>query len=104
MHKKRVITNEKYNSLLEMFQLDYDVRNKKTLSLIESKRKEEYQLLEATRNEYQDLLKDTEESLNKLDDDEKIIDVLLDETAHIATDLTKLLEAKNSSSFVYRNH
>jgi len=104
MHKKRVITNEKYNSLLEMFQLDYDVRNKKTLSLLESKRKEEYQLLEATRNEYQDLLKDTEESLNKLDDDEKIIDVLLDETAHIATDLTKLLEAKNSSSFVYRNH
>ncbi len=104
MHKKRVITNEKYNSLLEMFQLDYDVRNKKTLSLIESKRKEEYQLLEATRNEYQDLLKDTEENLNKLDDDEKIIDVLLDETAHIATDLTKLLEAKNSSSFVYRNH
>ena len=60
--------------------------------------------MEATRTEYQELLKDTEENLSKLDDDDEFIDVLLDETAHIATDLTKLLEAKNSSSFVYRNH
>jgi len=104
MHKKRVKTNEKYNSLLEIFQLDYDVRNQKTISLFESTRKEEYQLVEETRNEYQDLLKNTKENLNKLDDDEEFIDVLLDETAHIAADLTKLLEAKNSSSFVYRNH
>ena len=104
MHSSRVKANEKFNSLLEIFQLDYDVRNQKTVSLLESTRKQEYQQVEATRTEYQELLKNTEENLNKLDDDEEFIDVLLDETAHIAADLTKQLEAKNSSSFVYRNH
>ena len=104
LHSSRVKVNEKFNSILEIFQLDYDVRNQKALSLLESSRKEEYKRMEATRTEYQELLKDTEENLSKLDDDDKFIDVLLDETAHIATDLTKLLEAKNSSSFVYRNH
>ncbi|MDH3609153.1 MAG: carboxy terminal-processing peptidase [Gammaproteobacteria bacterium] len=104
MHNSRVKANEKFNSLLEIFQLDYDVRNQKTVSLLESTRKQEYQRVEVTRNEYQEILKDTDENLSKLDDDEEFIDVLLDETAHIAADLTKQLEAKNSSSFVYRNH
>jgi len=104
MHSSRVKANEKFNSLLEIFQLDYNVRNQKTVSLLESTRKQNYQQVEATRTEYQELLKNTEENLNKLDDDEEFIDVLLDETAHIAADLTKQLEAKNSSSFVYRNH
>ena len=104
LHSSRVKVNEKFNSLLEIFQLDYDVRNQKAVSLLESSRKEKYKRVEATRTEYQELLKDTEENLSKLDDDDEFIDVLLDETAHIATDLTKLLEAKNSSSFVYRNH
>ena len=104
LHSSRVKVNEKFNSLLEIFQLDYDVRNQKAVSLLESSRKDEYKRVEVTRTEYQELLKDTEENLNKLDDDDEFIDVLLDETAHIATDLTKLLEAKNSSSFVYRNH
>ncbi|QMU60625.1 MAG: tail-specific protease [Gammaproteobacteria bacterium] len=104
MHSSRVKMNDKFNSLLEIFQLDYDVRNQKAVSLLESSRKEEYKRVETTRSEYQEMLKDMEENLNKLDDDEEFIDVLLDETAHIATDLTKLLKAKNSSSFVYRNH
>ena len=103
-HKIRTTTDEKFNSLIEMFRLDYDVRNLKTVSLLESSRKAEYQRVESNRSEYETLLKDTEENLNKLDDDEAFIDVLLDETAHIATDLAKLLEAQNSSSFVYRNH
>ena len=104
MHRNRTHTDEKFNSLIEMFQLDYDVRNQKTISLLESTRKAEYQRVESTRSEYEALLKDTEENLNKLDDDEAFIDVLLDETAHIATDLAKLLKAQNSSSFVYRNY
>lgn len=104
MHNSRVKVDEKFNSLIEIYQLDYDVRNQKTVSLLESTRKAEYKSVEATRTQYQDLLKDTDDNLNKLDDDEEFIDVLLDETAHIATDLTKLLEANNSSSFVYRNH
>ena len=103
-HKIRTTTDEKYNSLIEIFQLDYDVRNLKTVSLLEASRKTEYQRVESNRSKYETLLKDTEDNLNKLDDDEAFIDVLLDETAHIACDLAKLLEAQNSSSFVYRNH
>jgi carboxyl-terminal processing protease len=104
IHSSRVKEDEKFNSLLKLFHIDYDVRNQKTVSLLEASRKEEYNRIEATRTKYQDILKDTEKNLNKLDDDEEFVDVLLDETAHIATDLTKILEAKNSSSFVYRNH
>ena len=103
-HKIRTTTDEKFNSLIEIFQLDYDVRNLKTVSLLETSRKTEYQRVESNRSKYETLLKDTEDNLNKLDDDEAFIDVLLDETAHIASDLAKLLEAQNSSSFVYRNH
>ena len=104
MHSSRVKGDEKFNSLINIFHIDYDVRNQKTISLLEASRKEEYERVEANRTEYQEILKDTEKNLNKLDDDEEFVDVLLDETAHIATDLTKILEAKNSSSFVYRNH
>ena len=103
-HKARTRSDTKFKSLIEMFQLDYDVKNQKTISLLESTRKAEYKSIESTRSKYEDLLKDTENNLNKLDDDETFVDVLLDETAHIAADLTKLLEARNSSSFVYRNH
>ena len=104
MHSDRIKNDEKFNSLIKIFHIDYDVRNQKTISLLESFRKEEYKRVEETRSGYQDILKDTEENLNKLDDDEEFIDALLDESAHIAIDLSKLLEAKNSSSFVYRNH
>jgi len=104
MHNDRIKVDDKFNSLLEIIQLDYDVRNQKALSLLESTRKAEYKQVETTRSEYQEFLKDTENNLNKLDDEEEFIDVILDETAHIAKDLTKLLEARNSSSFVYRNH
>lgn len=104
MHSDRVKDDEKFNSLIKIFHIDYDVRNQKTISLLESFRKEEYKRVEETRTSYQDILKDTEENLNKLDDDEEFVDALLDESAHIAIDLSKLLEAKNSSSFVYRNH
>ncbi len=103
-HKARTKSDTKFNSLIEMFQLDHDVKNQATISLLESTRKAEYKSIESTRSKYEDLLKDTEDNLNKLDDDDTFVDVLLDETAHIATDLSKLLEARNSSSFVYRNH
>ncbi len=103
-HKARTKTDTKFNSLVEMFQLDYEVKNQKTISLLETTRKEKYKNIEATRSEYEDLLKDTQENLNKLDDDEQFVDVLLDETAHIASDLVDILAAENSSSYVYRNH
>ncbi len=103
MHKSRVKEDDKYNSLVKILQLDHELRNQKAISLLESTRKREYERIEATRSLNQDFLKGTEGNLNKLDDDEEFIDVLLDETAHIATDLAKLLKSQSSSSFVDRN-
>ncbi len=103
MHKSRVKEDDKYNSLVKILQLDYELRNQKTISLLESTRKREYERIEATRSSNQTFLKGTEGNLNKLDDDEEFIDVLLDETAHIATDLAKLIKSRRSSSFVDRN-
>ena len=104
LHKERIKDDEKFNSLIEFMHLDYEIRNKKSISLLESTRKKEYEKIEESRSMYQDALRGTDENLNKLDDDEEFIDVLLDESAHIAADLTKLLKSQNSSSFVYRNH
>lgn len=104
LHKDRVRHDEKFNSLIEFMQLDYNLRNKKSISLLESARKKEYQQIEKSRSMYQDALRGTDENLNKLDDDEEFIDVLLDETAHIASDLTTLLKTHSSSSFVYTNN
>ena len=102
-HKTRIKQDKKFNSLVKILQLDFELKNQETISLLESTRKKEYEKIESTRFENQQLLKGTEDNLNKLDDDDEYIDVLLDETSHIATDLAKLLRARNSSSFVDQN-
>ncbi len=99
-HKTRIKNDEKFKSLLEIMQLDYRLRNKNSISLLESTRKNEYEHIETTRSAYKELLNDTEKNLNKLDDEDEQIDVLLDETAHIATDLVKILKAQNPNSLV----
>ena len=103
MHKSRITKDNKFNSLVNILQLDFKLRNQKTISLLESIRKKEYEKIESTRTENQNSLKDTEDNLNQLDDDKEFIDVLLDETAHIATDLANLLKSQTSRSFVDRN-
>ena len=103
-HKSRVLTNKKFNSLREILQLDYEYRDKNSISLLESKRKKEYEEFEKTRSSHEEALKNTQESLNTSDDNEEFSDVLLDETAHIATDLAKLLKTKSSSSFVEQHN
>ena len=101
-HKLRLTTNIKFNSLREILQLDYEYRDKNSISLLESNRKKEYEEFEKTRSSLEEILKDTQNNLNTLDDNEEFSDVLLDETAHIATDLAKHLKNKSSSSFVDR--
>ncbi len=104
LHTARIRKDEKFNSLVKLLELDFKLRNQETVSLLESKRRKEYELYESTRSKYQNYLKNTEDNLNKLDDDDEYIDVLLDETANIATDLAKILTSHKSSSFVDRNH
>ncbi len=104
LHRSRTKNDKKFKSLYEILQLDNELRNNKTISLLEKTRKQEFARIEDSRESYQNLLKDTEANLNKLDDDDAQIDVLLDETAHIAIDLAKQLDANNSSSFVFRNY
>ena len=104
LHKTRVKQDDKFNSLVRLLELDFELRNQETISLLESKRKKEYELYESTRSENQNFLKDTDDNLSTLDDDEEYIDVLLDETANIAFDLAKILKSQSSTSFVDRNH
>jgi len=104
MHQSRITSNKSFNSLREIMQLDFAYRDKNSISLLESARKKEYKTFEDTRSSYEEVLKNTKQNLNISDDSEEFSDVLLDETAHIASDLAKFLKSKNSSSFVERNH
>ena len=98
LHKSRITDDEKYRSLMEMIQLDYELRNKSTISLLESTRKKEHEQAEAIRANREDLLKTGQASSDE-GEEEEFVDVLLEETAHIAADLVKLLEAQHSSAF-----
>lgn len=102
LHKSRVTNDEKYRLLMEMIQLDYELRNKDTISLLESTRKKEHEQAEAVRANRDELLK-TGQPPSAEGEEEEFVDVLLEETAHIAADLAKLLEAQRSSAFGDRN-
>ncbi len=102
LHKSRIMDDKKYRSLMEMIQLDYELRNKSTISLLESTRKKEHEQAEAIRANREDLLK-TGQTPSAEGEEEEFVDVLLEETAHIAADLVKLLEAQHSSAFGDRN-
>ena len=87
---------------MEMIQLDYELRNKSTISLLESTRKKEHEEAEAVRENRKDLLK-TGQAPPVEGEEEEFVDVLLEETAHIAADLVKLMESQHSSAFGDRN-
>lgn len=100
LHKSRIREDEKYGLLMEMIQLDYELRNKGTVSLLESIRKEEHEQAEAVRANRDRLLKTTHApSVEGEEKEEEFVDVLLEETAHIAADLARLLEAQQASAF-----
>ena len=94
MHKSRIKTDDKFNSLVKILQLDFELRNQKIVSLLESTRTKKYEKIKSARLSNQKYLKNTEDNLSKLDDDDEYIDVLLDETAYIAADLAKLLRIR----------
>lgn len=104
LHKSRVREDEKYRLLMEMVQLDYELRNKRTISLLESTRKEEHEQAEAVRANRDRLLKTAHApSVEGEEGEEEFVDVLLEETAHIAADLARLLETQQASAFGERS-
>ena len=102
LHKSRIAEDKKYRSLMEMIQLDYELRNKGTISLLESTRKKEHEEAEAVRENRKNLLK-TGQAPSVEGEEEEFVDVLLEETAHIAADLVKLMKSQHSSAFGDRN-
>lgn len=104
MHKSRIENDVKFNSLREIMQLDYEYRDKNSITLLEASRKKEYEKFENTRSAHEEILKNTQETLTESDDNEEISDILLDETAHIASDLAEILKSQSSTSFVDRHN
>ena len=104
MHKSRTKEDDHFNALVKILQLDSELKNQETISLLESTRKKEYESIESVRSANQNILRGAKNNLNKLDDDKEYIDVLLDETAYIAMDLIRLLKSRSSGSFVDRNY
>ena len=104
LHKLRVEANEEFNSLIKILHFDHELRSQKTISLLESARRKEYERVESTRSTYQDLFQSAEDDLGDVDSNEEHVNTLLDEAAHIAADLSRLLQSKSSGSFVSRDH
>ncbi len=104
LHKLRVEADEEFNSLIKILHFDHELRSQKTISLLESARRKEYERVESTRSTYQDLFQSAEDDLGDIDSNEEHVNTLLDEAAHIAADLSRLLQSKSSGSFVSRDH
>ena len=99
LHRARITDDEKYSALLETMQFDYELRSKNTVSLLESTREERHARAETVRENRDALLKSKQDPATESEDEEEYLDVLLEETAHIASDLAQLLEPHYSSSF-----
>lgn len=104
MHKSRVQTDDKFNSLLQNTQLDFELSNQTSISLFEAARRKEYDRVESIRAANSRVLTNTENNLNTLDNEAAYIDVLLDETVYIATDLVRLLQSQSSGLLVERDY
>ena len=98
-HEKRIKNNKLFQLLMDDIDLKRKVGNKKEISLLESKRKEEREKLIAAQKEIQNAmriekglppLKDEElEAANEDSEEDEPIDILLNETAEILNDLIK---------------
>ena len=98
IHEERIKSDKGFNLLMKQLHLIQEANDKKTISLLESKRKQEREQLLATKRELQNQLRESQglEPLAKdadLDDpgdlekDDVPVDVLLIETTHILNDL-----------------
>lgn len=104
LHESRIIKNEKFTSLINLLRFDDEVRGQTTVSLLETTRKKQHEQITSTRSAYRNLLQGTKDNLNPLDDEEEYVDALLDETAYIAADLSRLLKSQSLGPLVERGH
>ena len=103
LHRSRIAKNEKFTSLIDLLRFDDEVKDQTTVSLLEAIRKKEHDQITSTRSTYRNLLQSTK-NLNTPDEEKQYVDALLDETAHIAADLSRLLKSRGSGSFANRVH
>ncbi|MEX2352587.1 MAG: carboxy terminal-processing peptidase, partial [Gammaproteobacteria bacterium] len=96
LHEQRIESDRLFQLLLDELTLVYEISQNKTTSLMESKRKQEREMLEAARKELENEsrlaqgLPPLDESADLDDEDAdrpETIDVILRETARILTDL-----------------
>ena len=97
LHKSRIQDNRDYRDLVLSLQRDSELRDKNSISLLESARQTEFEKNKAIHAARQDVKLDTP---NKKGGDEDV-DVLLQETAHIAADLASLLNVQRASSLTH---
>ena len=97
LHKSRIRDNKDYHNLVQTLQHNSELRNKKTVSLLESTRQTELEknktVPPATQDEKLDFPGKT--------GNEEDVDVLLEETAQIAADLANLLNLQRTRSFTH---
>ncbi len=108
LHEKRVRSDKSFKLLLEQLELVKKSNDKKTISLMESKRKAEREKLLDMRHELENELKivqgleplprrDDTVEIDEIDDkEEKPLDILLQEAARILNDLIQIPDSGSS--------
>lgn len=108
LHEQRVGSDRSFKLLLEQLELVKESNDKKTISLMESKRKAEREKLLDMRHELENELRivqgleplprrDDTLEIDELDDEEeKPLDILLQETARIFRDLIQIADSGSS--------
>jgi carboxyl-terminal processing protease len=91
-HNQRVANDEKYQSLVQLFNLNEELQNQDTVSLNEATRKQLFSAIEDKRKKYQEIIglpEADEDDISIPDPADKNIeqDILLLEAAHISADL-----------------
>lgn len=108
LHEKRVRSDKSFKLLLEQLELVKESNDKKTISLMESKRKAEREKLLDMRHELENELRivqgleplprrDDTVEIDEIDDkEEKPLDILLQEAARILNDLIQIPDSGSS--------
>lgn len=105
LHEQRIKTNRLFQLLLDEQTLIYEISENKTTSLLQSKRKQEREKLDAARKNLQNEFR-IAQGLDPLPEDSdeedfeetEAVDVILNETARILEDLLTPLQTTASSS------
>ncbi len=101
-HTARVKDDEKYQSLVKLYDLNEELLNEKHVTLNETNRKKRFDQIEKLRNEYEDIIGMDAESENDQNQEEENVedDILLYEAAKISADLDSYWNADTQRMIV----